>query len=430
MDSVVSKFDTADYKRSRWAYCIYCAFEYFITIIVSDAYLAKVLTDLGMEDTLIGIISSFKIVAFLFQLLSLLLVGRIKNTKSVVMTFCMTSLLLFTALYFIPFLPVGHTALMVIVICLIMIAYIGQYLGQNLLYKWGNSFVEPTKRGNYSAVKEMISLLSGMAVTLLIGFLIDKYEAIGDLHTGFLFTAVAGLIFSICAFICLLMIARDTTTDGGAKPDRKKVLSETLGNKNFINVIILTCLWNTTEYLTVGFLGTFKTSDLLLTVGTVQIINICANLVRFFLSKPIGRYSDKTSFAHGFGMALIVAAAAFAFNAFTTPARIWCIVVYTVLFAVSTAGTNQNSFNIVYSYVSSDCFVHATAIKNSIGGICGFCASLVGSKILEAVQNNGNTLFGLHVYGQQVLSAISAVLAVVTFLFCHFVIDKQKVMKQ
>ena len=91
------------------------------------------------------------------------------------------------------------------------------------------------------------------------------------------------------------------------------------------------------------------------------------------------------------------------------------------------AGSNQNSFNIVYSYVDSKYIVQAMAIKNSIGGICGFLVSLLGGKILAAVQNNGNSLFGLHIYGQQFLSAISLVILVTTVAYVHFVIEKQKV---
>ena len=44
------------------------AFEYFIAILVSDAYLAKLLTHIGLDDSLIGIIASLISAAFLFQL--------------------------------------------------------------------------------------------------------------------------------------------------------------------------------------------------------------------------------------------------------------------------------------------------------------------------------------------------------------------------
>ena len=60
-----SIFDSPAYKRSRRAYCAQCAFEYFVAILVADAYLAKLLTHLGLSDGLIGIIASFISLAFM-----------------------------------------------------------------------------------------------------------------------------------------------------------------------------------------------------------------------------------------------------------------------------------------------------------------------------------------------------------------------------
>ena len=94
------------------------------------------------------------------------------------------------------------------------------------------------------------------------------------------------------------------------------------------------------------------------------------------------------------------------------------------------AGSNQNMLSITYSYVDNRYFVQASAIKNSIGGLFGFGASLLASRLLNYIQNNGNMLFGIPVYGQQVLSAISLVFLLIAIVFTHTVIGKQPVMKQ
>ena len=69
----------------------------------------------------------------------------------------------------------------------------------------------------------------------------------------------------------------------------------------------------------------------------------------------------------------------------------------------------------------------AMAIKNSIGGLCGFGASLAAGKLLGAVQAHGNTFFGVHVYGQQILSAISFVIVIAAIIFTKTKIEKQSV---
>lgn len=57
-------YDSAEYKRSRKAYTLQCAFEYFVAIMAGDAFLAKLLSAIGISDSLIGIISSFTTLAF------------------------------------------------------------------------------------------------------------------------------------------------------------------------------------------------------------------------------------------------------------------------------------------------------------------------------------------------------------------------------
>ena len=426
-----SVYASAGYKRSRSAYRAQCTFEYFISILVSDAYLAKLLTDIGISDTMIGIIESFASAAFLFQLSSLLLVQKLTNVKPVAILCNSVSQVLLVSLYIIPFLPLSVTVKTVLVSICLLLAYAGQYAVSSIIYKWANSFVHPSQRATYSAGKEMISLISGMVFTLVAGQVIDRFEAENRLHAGFLFIAVAGLILSVCNFVSLLLIEKESVSQKAASGvSLGTVFKNLFRNRNFISVIIMTCLMNASRALTIGFMGTFKTKDLLLSVGTVQIINIIANLCRFFVSKPLGRYSDRTSYARGIELALCISAAGFAVNMFTTPKTWWCVVLYSILYNVSIAGTNQNSNNIVYSYVPAEYFVQATAIKNSIGGIVSFLVSLVGAKLLAFVQGNGNSLFGISLYGQQLLSALSLLMLFGTIAFVHFVIAPKNVMHQ
>ena len=166
------------------------------------------------------------------------------------------------------------------------------------------------------------------------------------------------------------------------------------------------------------------------TVTAVQIINLVSNGGRFILSKPFGCFSDKYSFARGIELAMVLAAIGFGFVIFTTPESRTLIIFYGLFYNISLAGASQNLLNVTYSYVDSRYFVQASAIKNSIGGICGFGATLLASRLLAAVQAKGNRIFGVTIYGQQILAAISFVLLIVATLYTHFVIAKQKVMLQ
>lgn len=419
-----------EYKVSRKAYMAQCTFEYFVSILVTDAFLTKLLSSMGISDAYIGIFSSFISFAFLFQLAAIFLVKKIKNVKKSAIAFSTASPLLFMLLYLVPFLGIGTKAKTALAAVLLLGAYFFNYIITSVIFKWCNSFVDPEKRASYSAGKEMVSLICGMIFTLIVGLVMDKYEAMGNLEGSFLFVSIAVLILSICNFVSLMLVKNTAVQTEDNAPSMRKVMKEIIGNKNYRNVIILAVIWNTAVYFTVGFLGTYKTKDLLFSVGTIQIINIVANIFRCAASKPMGKFSDKYSYARGIELAMCIASAAFLINCFTAPSTRILIIIYTILYNASIAGTNQNLLNITYSYVKSDYFVQASAIKNSIGGMAGFLSSLVAGRLVAYIQSHGNVIFGIHIYAQQLLSFVSFVLVTAGILYIHFVIAKQDIIKQ
>lgn len=425
-------YDEPAYRRSRKAYTIECAFEYFVALLVGDAFLAKLLSAIGLSDAFIGIISSLVSLAFLFQLFSVFIIQRIRNIKRFVIIFHSVGQLFFSVLYLIPFLPIALPYRKVLVVAVVLISYFGNYCVTSMLYKWCNSFVQPDRRARFSATKEMISLASGVVMSLTLGYVMDSFFDAGNQAGAFLFAAGAILIFSTVDFVCLLLVRRDF--GGKAEPttpaSAREVIAGTLGNRTFRHIVILTVLFDMARYITIGFLGVYRVNDLLFTVGTVQLINMVGNLSRFFLSRPFGRFSDKRGYARGIELAMCLTAVAFVFQAVTVPATRWLILGYAFFYNVSMAGIVQNMHSILYSYVDSRYFVQAAAIKNSIGGLAGFGAALLGAKILAAVQGNGNAILGVNLYGQQLLAVISLVLLVAAILYNRLVILPQRVMRQ
>ena len=423
------RFQTKDYKRSRSAYIAQSAFDYFVTLLVGDAFLAKLLTALNISDRLIGVIASFVSLAFMFQLMSLFLVKTKVSTKKIVMISETVSICFFMLMYLVPFFPIAESGRKALVVIMIMLAYASKYLVASMLFKWANSHVEPSTRAAYSANREIVSLISGILITAVFGYLVDEFESIGNPNGAFLFISLSIFVMNICNFICLKLIKTENQEDHNeeASIPFKDVIKNTFVNKNFRNVILMESLQKFAVYFTVGFMGVYKTKDLAISVFIIQLVNITANIARMLLSKPFARYSDKRSFAKGLELGLFFAAAAFFVNIFTTRQTWWIVIIYTMLYNVSTAGTNQNSFNIAYSYVPLNCITQAMSIKNSLSGLCGFMASIVGGAVLGMIQENGVTIFGIGVNAQQILSAVSFVLILLDALFIHFVIAKQKV---
>ena len=65
--------DLEKYKTSRFLYILEAAFEYFISLLVGGAYLAKVTSAIGISDSITGVLNSFVSLGFCFQLFAIFL---------------------------------------------------------------------------------------------------------------------------------------------------------------------------------------------------------------------------------------------------------------------------------------------------------------------------------------------------------------------
>ncbi len=421
-------YNSKEGKTSRNAYTLFSMFEHFISLLVTDAFLAKLLKSTGMSDSLAGIIASFVSFAFLFQLLSIFILKRKINTKGLCITFETVSQLCFVFLYVVPFLPVENNIKSLLVVAAIMIAYAFKYIVSSIFFNWANSYVDPMHRGSFSAVKEMISLAGGIVFSFVMGFVTDMFFERGNTNGAFLFIAISVFVLTLTNFYCLCKIKNcSINSTQSTKVSMGVVLKKTLFNKKFAPVIISTSFFSFGSYITTGFLGVYKTEDLLISLSVVSIISGIASVGRMLVSKPFGRYSDKKSYAKGLELGYLLMAISFLSLIFTSPDTWWLIIVYHLLHNIGYAGVNQNTFNIAYSYVEADFISQAMAFRSAISGIVGFVGALVGARVLAIVQANGNMIFGIHIYGQQVMALISLICILTSVAILHFVVAKNEV---
>lgn len=80
-----------------------------------------------------------------------------------------------------------------------------------------------------------------------------------------------------------------------------------------------------------------------------------------------------------------------------------------MLYGASMAALNSSLMNIVFEYVDPTISAAALGIENAIGGVTGFCASLIGGIVISHMQNLGNQLFGHTIYAQQLLSILACI---------------------
>lgn len=167
MNDATTETKTRDYrKRNRILYIIEAALEYFVSIAVSGAYLAHLATAIGISDALTGVLTSFVSLGCGFQILAVLLGGNIKRNVTILHLINEAA---FTLLYVTPFFPASSTAKTVIFTALMLIGFALNNVANPPKTDSFMKSVDKDKRGVFTADKEIASLISGMAFSLLLG---------------------------------------------------------------------------------------------------------------------------------------------------------------------------------------------------------------------------------------------------------------------
>ncbi len=410
------------YRRTRILYILQADFEYFISLLVAGSFLAAVTAQLGISDSLTGVISAIISLGQAFQLLSIFIR---KNIKREVVLFSAMNQLVFMCLYVIPLtgLPPGwKTALFIGAVTL---AYFLYNIVHPKKIDWFMSMVEDGNRGRYTSVKEMVSLLTGMVFSYVMGSMSDYYRSIGQIRKSF--AICAGVIFVLTVLHTLTMVLaaekeeREGVSSGTGRGGRFGIIRD----RNVLRVTAVLVIWHAANYVAVPFYGSYQIKELGFGLKYVSILGILYSSVRILFSFVWGAYADRRSFARMMRACMAVAAVGCLINVFTVPenGKLF-FTTYYVCYAIAMAGIGNAAMNVVFDYVDASKRADALAVTQVVAGICGFATTLLASPLVTYVQDNGNMFLGMHVYAQQILSLLSCVLyllaiGLITAMFCR-----------
>ena len=141
----------------------------------------------------------------------------------------------------------------------------------------------------------------------------------------------------------------------------------------------------------------------------------------------MGKFADKYSFAKMLTVCFIIVAVGFGINAFTVPSngKILYTVYYT-LYCIAMAGISSASINLIYDYVEPRQRIQALAVNATFSGFAGFLVTLLMSRLVAHIQQNGNRFLGIPIYAQQVMSSFSFIITVVLIIYMLTVVPKIK----
>ena len=242
------------YKTSRVMYILEAAFEYFISILVAGAYLAKVSAEIGLSDSLTGILSSFVSLGCGFQIIAIFLANK-RPVKRWVTLLHSINQLFFALIYLVPFIKISKTAKTVLFIAFLLLGHVINNVVNSPKINWFMSLVDDHKRGRFTANKEIVSLIGGMLFSFAASSVIDYYDKIGDVNNAFIFCGISVFVLMLLHTYTLLA-SREKSVEKTQKISTKKQLGELIKDKNLFKVILISVLWNVAHYTATPFYGT------------------------------------------------------------------------------------------------------------------------------------------------------------------------------
>ncbi len=426
--------DTKEFKRTRIMYMGEATLEYLIAILVQSTFLARITKELGCSDSLTGIISSFISLGCLFQLISIFF--RRKTVKKFVLGLSIANQILFMLLYVIPVTPLPKTFKIVVFVVFIFTAYFLYNIAHPKKISWLMSSVDDRQRGRFTANKEIISLVAGIAFSYGMGAVIDNFKAKDQLNTAFLLCAVVIFVLTVLHSLSMVFSIEPEIEYTERSANVFKSMISMFKEKKVLQIAVLFVLWYIAGHGAAAFFGSYQNNELQFDQRFAVILSAIGSVARIIFSRPCGRYADKHSFASLVRWCLLAAAIAYGTLMFATPLHLfdmnvfgWNISIsvgsiafffYFIIHGISQAGINSALINLVFDYVPHEKRADSLAFCQALAGITGFVSTLLISPLVANIQNNGNTLFGLNVYAQQVTAGICCFFCVVAIIYVSF----------
>jgi len=416
-------YDEKDLKRSRLLYIFFAAVEYLIALSVMGSFLAKLTAEIGMSDGMTGVISAVGTLGGLFQLISMFI--HKSRVKKLVIALTVSNQLLFISLYLIPRLAMGQQVSGVLFTLSIVMANLLINVSAPKKSTWMMSLVDDRKRGVFSAYKEMFSLVMGMAFSFGMGALFDWLEGMGRLYTAF---GIMACIMTVCMLLCVLcevlMVEKPLPM-----VERKPILQTVKGlleNKRLRSVVLLYLLYFLINNSAIPFFATYQLNELGFSLTLISGFGILSSVARLIVSPYWGKLADRFSFADMLEKCFLVMGAGFLFTALAAPSNGKVMfALYYIFHGIAMGGVNSGMFNLVFDCAKPEERADSLAVCQSISGLCGFLITLAFSLVVTGMQQNGNQLFGMTVYAQQLLSVVSLLTTLGAVAYLHFVV-KQK----
>ncbi len=397
----------SDYSKSRKLFIAEGCCANGIVTLTTGAFLSGYANSLGATDSLNGIIGSIPVLLCTLQMFSSVILESLCRKKCLISSFSFIHRLLLASVFFVPLFITDPGSRLAAVIAIYGGAHcFGAFIGTGT-GNWILQLVPRHIRGNYLGKKDSFAFAFSTILSLIMGWVMDRFRSSSMEQTGFLVVGTVVLFVACTDFWCLSSISEPESV-----PHRQRLLDavvKPLADREYRKVMLTYMFWNLALQIAGPFFSVYMVTGLKLNYTYITFLGLISSTVRVLAAWLWGRLADATSWLLAARCSMGMLGLVHASWLFMTPET--CYALQPVLQALSGAawgGIAISVFNLQYHYAPAEKRVLYVSANSSYAGLCGFLSTLLGAYLLKVFPSLN--IGGFLVSGMQLLFLLSGIL--------------------
>ncbi len=396
-----------DYLRSRRFFIAEGCCANGIVTLTTGAFLSGYASSLGANDSINGIIGSIPLLLCLLQMFSSIILESLSRKKTILSAFSLIHRLLLASMFFIPlFLNSPGLRLGAVILIYGTAHFFGAFIGTGI-GNWILQLVPQSIRGKYLGKKDSFAFAMSTAISLIMGWSMDRFRQADMEQTGFLVIGIVVFFLACMDFWCLSSIGEPESTPYTQK--LKESILVPLADKKYRTVMISYMFWNVALQIAGPFFSVYMVTGLKLDYTYITFLGLISSTIRILAAWLWGRLADATSWLFVTRLSMGLLGLIHASWLFMTPET--CYGLQPVLQALSGAawvGIAISVFHLQYHYAPTEKRVLYVSANSSYAGLSGFLATLLGAFLLKVFPSI--EVFDFTIGGMQLLFLLSGTL--------------------
>lgn len=361
-------------------------------------FLAGYLTYLGASPAFCAIVAALPQLGCILQLISPFLFERLRYRKAVICGCCFVFRMGMGLAGLIPFLLPVKSARLAAVFLLYLLAFMMAGFVTPGLDQWTMELAPRYRRGQFFAVKNILSALMNSAISLALGWQIDYFTSRGHIGTGYLI-----LYLCCCLFACVDLLLLRHMQEIPCTPMpclRLRDLAKPLQDQTYRKIVIFLPMW----FFALNFSNTFLSVYMLQGLGMSHTVITCittvASAAGILGTWFWGRWADRSSWNRILMWTGCVIGGTFLCWSAVRPG---CSILIPFLLQSSVAACNGSfnaaSMNLQYSCCPREGKTLYLGVGAAISNLAGYAAALLGASAQSMLMGplgiqSINVLFG------------------------------------